>query len=232
MNAVLKATHQLTPDIRQYWFMPEKPLRFTAGQFLDVTLPHDNTDDRGDTRWFTICSSPDDELFCITTRHDYDHGSSFKNALLQMEHGYPLQISEPLGDFVLPKDPARPVIFVAAGIGITPFVSILESLAGESRDIKLIHAVADESDIIFQDVFEEAGVHATIIVKNASPEWGGERGLVDAAKVIGIEQPSPDSLIYISGPEAMVEQLKSELIEKGVGDNQVITDTFPGYTSL
>jgi ferredoxin-NADP reductase len=127
-----------------------------------------------------------------------------------------------------------PLIFVAGGIGITPFHSMFKWLAdtGEQRDIRFLYAVNTEDDIIFQDTYDKAGVHATIIVGNPSEAWGGLRGRLDAETILGIEKPNDDSLIYLSGPEPMIEALEAGLQKHGVDKRQIVGDFFPGYTSL
>jgi ferredoxin-NADP reductase len=166
MQVIFDHSQEEAPHIRTFFFKPEKPVHYTAGQFTELTLPHDSPDDRGIRRWFTLSSSPTDELLSITTRFTPDTGSSFKNALFALEPGTVVQMADAMGDFVLPKLIQTPLIFVAAGIGITPFHSILTWLTatGEKRPIKLLYAVHEEDDIIFQDTFEKAGVHATIVV--------------------------------------------------------------------
>src|SRR5690606_30841983 len=117
------------------------------------------------------------------------------------------------GDFVLPKLIQTPLVFVAGGIGVTPFRSILTWLAdtSEERSIRLLYAVRNEDEIVFQDTFKRADVHATTIVSEASSAWGGERGQLDAEKIMGLGEPAEDSLVYVSGPEAMVESLEKDL---------------------
>jgi ferredoxin-NADP reductase len=78
MKAELVRTEHLQSDIFSIFFSKPARFRFTAGQFTEIVLPHDNADDRGIKRWFTISSSPSDELIAITTRFASEHGSSFK----------------------------------------------------------------------------------------------------------------------------------------------------------
>lgn len=220
--------------IRTFFFRPEKPVHYTAGQFVEVRLDHPRPDNRGTKRWFTLSSSPTDELISITTKFAGQDSSSFKKAVWRLRPGDTLHISDPMGDFVLPKLIQTPLVFVAAGIGVTPFHSILEWLAttSEQRPIKLIQGVKHEEDIIFQDTFEKTGIHATIVVEEPTDAWGGERGLLTAELILGLEHPSEDTLVYVSGPETFVENLKSSLIKAGLSRNQVVVDTFPNYTTL
>lgn len=220
-----------TPNIRTFFFEPEKPVAYTAGQFIELTLPHNNPDSRGIKRWFTLSSSPAHNLISITTKIAPENGSSFKNALQVLKPGDELTISDPMGDFVLPKIMQTPLVFVALGIGITPFLSILQWLAdtGESRPIRLLHAISSEDEITFQDVFERTNQHVTYIVSKPSASWGGERGHVTAEMILGLEEPDNYTLVYISGPEAVVERLNKDLQTAGLNKNQIVGDYFPGY---
>jgi ferredoxin-NADP reductase len=208
--------------------------RYTAGQFVELALTHLESDSRGIRRWFTLSSSPHEPELTITTRLARRDGSSFKKALLAGASGTAVEISEAMGDFVLPKSTVIPVIFVAGGIGITPIHSMLSWLASvhEQRDIRLLWGVKTEEDIIFQDTFRGAGVHATIVVSEPSPSWGGERGRLTAENILGLKPPTDDTLMYMSGPESMLKALEKDLLAHGVQKRQIVTDFFPGYVDF
>jgi ferredoxin-NADP reductase len=234
MKATFDHSEDITNDIKTFWFKPEQPLNYTAGQYTEITLPSAHPDDRGVKRWFTLSAGPGGELVSITTRHARDNGSSFKQALWAMQPGQEVDLAEAMGDFVLPKLVQTPLIFVAGGIGITPFHSIAEWMTRvhEERPIRLLHAVRTEDDIIFQDVFEAAGIKETVVVSEPSETWGGVRGQLNAETILGLEKPTDDTLIYLSGPEPMLEALEKDLLDHGVAKRQLVTDFFPGYTSL
>lgn len=230
MTVTFERAEQEAPQIKTFYFKPDTPVRYTAGQFIELTLPHDQPDDRGTKRWFTLSSSPADDLLSITTKMVKD-SSSFKQALERLRKGDRVHMAEPMGDFVLPKDTSIPLLFVAGGMGITPFHSILRWLptAKETRDIRLLHAVSREDDIVFQDTFRDAGVHATIIVREPSSAWGGERGQLTAEHILKIAEPSSGTMIYIAGPEPMVETLEAGLLKLGCPKDRLVLDFFPGY---
>jgi len=219
--------------IKTFYFKPEQKLVFTAGQFIELHLKHEHPDKRGTKRWFTISSSPEEELISITTRLN-DKGSTFKKALDGLKSGDELDFQGPMGDFVLPKLIQTPLIFVAGGIGITPFHSIFSWLieAKETRPIKLIFGVKSEDDLIFLETFKKASQHVTAVVENPSDTWGGERGVVTADLIKGIASPTEDSLIYVSGPEPMVETLEKNLIKSGINKKQLVLDFFPNYDHI
>lgn len=234
MQVTLDHTRDEAANIKTFYFKPEKPVHYTAGQFIELFIPHKHPDKRGIKRWFTLSSSPTDELLSITTKFAGDKSSSFKKALFGLKPGTELRMVEPMGDFVLPKLIQTPLVFVAGGIGITPFHSMLAWLAAtnEQRPIKLLYGVHSEDEIVFQETFDKAGVHATIIVSDPSPAWGGERGNISAELILGLEKPSEDTLVYVSGPEPMVEALEKDLKKAGLRKDQFVGDFFPGYAGV
>ena len=227
------ATAEAT-NITSFYFKSALPLRYNAGQFIELTLPHDNPDSRGIKRWFTLSSSPSQDLLSITTKLTSNHGSSFKQALQALQAGDELTMSDAMGDFVLPKQVQTPLIFVAGGIGITPFHSMLQWLIAseQRRPIRLIYAVRTEGEIIFLDTFRQAKQHVTVVVKQPSAAWGGERGRIDAKMILGLEKPTASTLFYLAGPEAMTASLAQQLIATGLRKNQLVTDDFTGYSAL
>ena len=234
MRVTFERSQDEAANITTFYFRPERPVQFTAGQFAEWTLKHPHPDSRGIKRWFTISSPPNQELVSLTTKFTSKNGSSYKKALRSLMPGDELQLSDPLGDFVLPKLIQTPLIFVAAGIGVTPFNSILSWLSetNEIRPIRLLYGVQNEDEIIFLSTFERANQHATIIVNEASPAWGGERGLLNAELILGLEKPSEDTLVYVSGPEVFVQKLRQQLLAAGLPSRQIVVDEFANYRDI
>jgi ferredoxin-NADP reductase len=234
MKATLHHIDELTDNIRTFWWETEQPVQWTAGQYTELTLKHPKPDDRGVKRWFTISASPTEEMMAITTRFTAETGSTFKKTLAAAEPGLEVDLAEPMGDFVLPKLLQTSIIFVAGGIGVTPIRSMVKWMAdtGENRPIKFIWGVNREEDIIFTDTWQDAKLDPTIVVGDPSPAWGGERGRLNAEMILGLEKPTEDTLIYLSGPEPMLEALEKDLKKHGVDKRQLVTDFFPGYTTF
>lgn len=224
MKVMFDHAEQESANIKTFFFKPNRPVNYVAGQFTELTLPG------AGRHWFTLSSAPDDSLLTITTKIGTPP-SLFKQTLWALQPGEKVTMAEPMGDFVLPKDTARPLIFVAAGMGITPFHSICRHLANthEERPIRFFYAVARERDLIFLDTFDKLGLHVTIFVTEPTAAWGGERGRITADQIINLGQPTTDSLIYLAGPEPMVEQLRQDLINKKIASEQIVGDYFPGY---
>lgn len=224
----------LNDHIKTFWFKKPANFNYIAGQFIEMTLPHENIDDRGKKRWFTLSSSPSENFISITTKFA-DKSSSFKTILRSLKPGSEVNIVEPMGDFVLPKQKSIPLTFVAGGIGITPMRSMLKWLVdiNEVRRVQLIHAVNDEIDLVFQNVFNNyPHLTYTPVVSNPGAEWKGETGKLSADRILKLAENLTDTgLLYISGPEIMVETFVNDLSNK-ISKSQLVTDYFPGYSSI
>lgn len=234
MNVTFDHSEDIAQSIKTFWFKPERPVKYTAGQFTELYLPHDNADNRGQRRWFTLSSSPTDEMLSITTKFAPEHSSTFKQALLQVKPGTPLKLADPMGDFVLPKDASIPLVFVVGGIGVTPVHSMVKYLIDtkERREIQIIYAVTHIMEVAFEPMFKEYGVKWTMIVKEPPPSYSGETGSLDANRILQLAPDDGLTLYYLSGPEPMVEAFTKDLKDKGVNKHRIITDYFPGYTQF
>lgn len=223
MKVTLDHVDDLTADIKMLWFKPEKPIRYIAGQFTELKLPHEGVDERGDKRWFTLSSSPSEPLLAITTRNSHDKASSFKKQLFSLKPGVELNFAEPMGDFVLPKDRTIPLVFVAGGIGITPMRSMIKWLidTNDKRDIRLLYGVRHESDAVFVHLFKEYGVTVQVTAEHLT-----------ADRIGSFADKLPGKLIFLSGPEPMTETLVKDLQNLGISNKRLVTDYFPGYDAF
>ncbi len=234
MKVTLDHTKDENSNVRSFFFRPEKPMDYTAGQFTEFQLPHNNPDDRGIKRWFTLSSSPTDEFLSITTKFAGETASSFKKTLWQLPMGTELDFAEAMGDFVLPKDPAIPLVFVAGGMGITPFHSIISYLlaTGEGRSIEVILAFNTAEDVLFEDLFKKYGVPPTVVLSDPADSWQGENGHLSGERILNLVDDAQDKRLYVSGPEPMVETLEKDLLATGLDKNNLVLDFFPGYQPI
>src|SRR6476661_8428858 len=105
---------ELAPAIWEYYFRPERPLDFVPGQYLSISLPDVKDDPRGPTRTYTLTSQPKAELISFVVKIPEPH-SPHKEVLINMEPGDQARCNDSMGDLILPKDPALPLVFVAGG---------------------------------------------------------------------------------------------------------------------
>jgi ferredoxin-NADP reductase len=233
---VLKEKIQVATDTFELVFAKNRPLPFVAGQYLEWTLAHDWSDSRGIRRYFTIASSPKDKDIRLGVKF-YQPMSSFKKALQSLEVGDTIVAGQLAGDFVLPKDPKKKLVFMAGGIGITPFKSMIQYLIDikQRRDIVLVYAnrtIEDTSYVQLLDTAErEIGLETLPVF--ATPPTGAQSGefpeKIDSAL---IAREIPDYLereYYISGPHSMVTAYKEILTEMGIPGKHIQEDFFPGF---
>lgn len=233
----LKNKTQLSPLVYDFAFAPDHKLDFMPGQYLEWTLPHAHSDDRGNRRYFTIASSPTESEIHLGVRIQQD-GSSFKEALLNMKEGDCMTGGSLAGEFTLAKDPAEKLVYIAGGIGVTPFRSMIKYLIDikEKRDIVLFYACASETDFVYGDIFDQAekeiGLKVVRVVTDAlkvSPEWKGKTGFITKEMVAAEVVDFADRTYYLSGPDAMVQNYKKMILGMGVKRGRVHTDYFPGF---
>lgn len=217
--------------ISTFWFRPEAELRYEPGQFIELYLPHARADERGERREFSLSSSPHEPLIAITTNFDFENGSTFKRELRKLKPGERVAVNEPMGDFVLPKDTSIPLVFVAAGLGCTPYVGMIKWLIerDEQRQIQLIYSVSQPGDFIFQDLWRNYRLDFIPVVTSPTADWHGETGRITASKLLELIDPVDDKLIYLAGPQSLIEPLFNDLLATGLTRAQVLLDYFPGY---
>jgi ferredoxin-NADP reductase len=230
MNVTLDHIEPIAKNIYTFWFRPSHPISYIAGQYIEMYLPHDAADERGERRWFTLSSSPSEELLAITTKHFGDPVSSFKQRLFALKPGDEVKLSEPMGDFVLPKDTTIPLVFVVGGIGVAPVRSIVKWLldTNEKRTITLLYGAKTESEVAFREIFEAYGITPQIILSSPEVSWRGAAGYITTDMIMQAASDSR-SLIYISGPEQFTEKLAADLKTVALPPERLVLDFFPGY---
>jgi ferredoxin-NADP reductase len=224
---------QLTSTSWELSFRPRRDVRFAAGQYMELTLPHSGVDVRGLRRTFSIASAPggDEVRFGIRVA---ERSSSFKTALLALRPGETITATAVGGDFVLPKDPATPVLLVAGGIGITPYVSHLAAIeaAAAKRDVVLVYASSSADDLAYAERLQTHGQRVFLVapeppeVLPSSWTYLGA-GPLTAELLLPAVPDVRQRAAYVSGPPALVRSLTPALRRAGV--RRVRTDYFSGY---
>ena len=231
----LKEKIPIAADVYDFLFKSDHKLKFKPGQYLEWTLSHSGQDARGIRRYFSVASSPAEEHVRMGVKF-YPQASSFKQSMLHLNPGDKITASQLAGEFVLPKDKNKKLVFMAGGIGITPFRSMIKHLLDtkEKRGIVLLYCNKTPADIVYKDVFDQAekelGIKIIYAVDSApaSGSWRGEIGMVDENM---IKRSVPDfkgRTFYLSGSHAMVMAFEDILRKMGVKRRQIKKDFFPG----
>jgi ferredoxin-NADP reductase/Na+-translocating ferredoxin:NAD+ oxidoreductase RnfD subunit len=228
-------TRELAPTIHEFLFKPEHRLKFKPGQYIELTLPHDGPDDRGIRRVFSIASRPGAEYLRLGLVMPETGHSTFKQALVNLETGTVVRATQIGGSFTLPRSHRKPLVLVAGGIGITPFRAMLDELTekGEKRQVTLFYAVRRQELAVYTDIISQAirtiGLGVVIVVSEPSADWTGETGRLTVETIAKYAPDLADSKIYISGPNAMVQDFQRDLRTYAVSPGNIVTDYFTGY---
>lgn len=222
----LKEKVKLGEDIYDFVFTADRRFSFIPGQYMEWTYAHPNTDDRGNRRYFTLANSPTEEDVRLGIKF-YPNSSSYKRNLLDMNVGAKILAGSLMGDFVLPKDRNQKLVFVAGGIGITPFRSMLKDLIdlGEKRDIVVLYTDKTQDKFVYQDILNTAEKVLGIKTLYVATESAGH---ADANYITTNIPDYRDRTFYVSGSNRMVKGFEDLLSSLNLPKSQVVTDFFPG----
>jgi ferredoxin-NADP reductase len=217
----------------------EKPsgFSFRAGQSADVTLTDPpETDAEGNTRTFSIASPPFADELVFTTRM---RNTAFKRSLKKVPLTTEVKIGPAAGAFTLHKNLAKPAVFLAGGIGITPFLSIVQQADRDrlSQKLYLFYSNRRPEDAAFLHTLralETTNPNFRLIctmtqMSKSKQEWKGETALIDKQMLCRHLAILQGPIYYIAGPPAMVTAMRETLVSAGVEENDIRTDEFVGY---
>jgi ferredoxin-NADP reductase len=217
----------------------EKPsgFNFKAGQFADVTLTDPpETDAEGNTRTFSIASPPFENELVFTTRM---RDTAFKRSLKKVPLATEVQISAAAGSFILHKNRAKPGVFLAGGIGITPFLSIVRQADRDRLPHKLylFYSNRRPEDAAFLETLqtlETTNPNFRLIctmteMSKSKKEWKGETALIDKEMLSRHLATLQGPIYYIAGPPTMVAAMRQTLVSSGVEEDDIRTEEFAGY---
>ena len=217
-----------------YVFQSHRPVAHKPGQFLDWTLHSLRGDDRGNRRTFTIASAPSEDRVRLGVKF-YPQPSAYKQTMLAMKPGDVVYGAQLGGDFTLPEQDEK-LAFIAGGIGVTPFRSMIQHMMdiGDTRPVTLFYGNNRANEIAYVDVFNRAeneiGLRTVYAVADQHhSETNFHRGFIDADLIMREMPDYAERLFYISGPRSMVVKFEQVLSELGIAKNRIKTDFFPGF---
>ncbi|HSX06880.1 MAG TPA: FAD-dependent oxidoreductase [Candidatus Saccharimonadia bacterium] len=223
MKVFFERRTELAPGIWQYFFKPERPVDFIPGQYASLQLLNVTNDPRGGSRTFSFTSLPAEPLISFVLKH-FELQTPYKHCLQALQVGDEARLGDAMGDLVLPKNPDTPLVFVAGGIGIASFVGMLQELLAvqEERQVFLFYGLRSRREQIFREI--------TSVYPLALSSVAISPNRITAQEVV--DSTPPDALVYLSGSQRFVEDLRSDLGALGTQHERIIFDYFDGYTEL
>lgn len=223
---------QLNPNTFEFYFEKPPGFKFSPGQYLKMFLPIENPDMRGTSRYFTISSSPLVPYLTITTRAVR---SSFKKTLKNLKDGETVSIFGPLGYFNLNQENQKPKVFLAAGMGVTPYHSILRTIYKDkiSFDIFLFASFEKSSDAIYLKDFKQMETInpklKVIFTLSKEKKVEFEKGRISIDMIEKYFPKWKNAEFFVVGSESAEKGLLDLLKRVGIEEENIFSENFPGY---
>jgi len=236
-EATLTRNETVAEGTMAFHFAKPPGFAFKPGQSMNVSLiDPPETDAKGNARTFSIVSAPHENELVIATRM---RDTAFKRVLKSMPAGGRVGLRGPAGMFTLESADARPAVFLAGGIGVTPFMSMLRDAAHSrlGRDLWLFYSNRRPEDAAFLEELAALPkrhsrchfVGTMVEMAKSGRPWNGETGFLDRAMLERHLKDLAASVYYAAGPPGLVEAMRKMLADAGVEDEAIRTDEFFGY---
>ena len=228
---------EVAQDTLAFHFEKPSGFDFKPGQSVDLTLINPlETDSEGNTRTFSIASATfENELIFATRMRD----TAFKRSLRTVALGTVVKMDAAMGSFTLHKNSAKPAVFLAGGIGITPFFSIVRQADHDRAPHKLylFYSNRRPEDAAFLETvqdLEKTNLNFRLIatmteMPRSKKKWSGETGWIDKEMLSRYLSELHGPIFYIAGPPAMVTGMRKMLLASGVDEDDIRAEEFAGY---
>lgn len=218
-------------------FTKPADFKYQAGQSIDISLVEPKeTDAEGNTRAFSIASSPQEDSLAIATRM---RDTAFKRTLRDMTPNTEVAIQGPFGSFFLHENMGRPAVFLSGGIGITPFHSIIKDATERvlPHKLTLFYSNRRPEDTAFLEELQnlqKQNPNFTLVATMTDMEkstqiWEGERGYIDGTMLKKYIPEGSQPVYYLAGPPGMVSAMRELLTKSGISSDNIRFEEFAGY---
>lgn len=234
MKAIVAETREVAKGTLLVRFGVEDYPDYRPGSYFWVELPNRGDDDeKGLRRHISLVTSPTETgVVGLATRL---RDTAFKRTLAALQPGDEVEVEEPKGTFLLPEDSSADHVFVAGGIGITVFRSMLRYIADEQLPyrVTLVYSNRDRESAAFLDELDELerrieGLRVVLTMTD-EPGWEGETRHLDAEVLRELLGDLDGKTFLVAGPPAMAEAVADSLRAAGVPEDRVLADKFSGY---
>lgn len=237
MKTTLIKSDTVAEGTMTFTFAKPEGFIYKAGQSIDLFLINPpETDAEGDKRAYSLSSAPDDADLLIATRM---RDTAFKRVLKSLPLGSELTLEGPFGDMTLHEDTTRSAVFLAGGIGITPFYSMARDATRNAlpHRIILFYSNRRPEDAAFLEELQSLSLqnkNFTFVgtmtdMEKSAETWTGERGYIDTTLLTKYVSLEDSPIFYMAGPPAMVTAMRTMLTEVGVSSGDIRTEEFTGY---
>ena len=236
-NVTLKRRDEIAADTLAFHFEKPPGFSFKPGQAIELLLrrtPSADAENIGHA--FSLVSAPFQDEITVATRM---RNSEFKRVLKALRTDALVQLEGPFGSLTLHSNRSRPAVFIAGGIGITPFMSILRQAAKEQlpQQLILLYSNHQPEDAAFLGELQQLAQRnknfrliatMTKMTESGHP-WDGETGHVNEPMLrrVGSELSAP--VYYVAGPSSMVQAMRQTLNHMGINDDDIRSEEFYGY---
>jgi ferredoxin-NADP reductase len=234
MRATVAEKREVAKGTLLVLFAVEDYPDYRPGAYFWVELPdRGHQDEKGLRRHISLVTSPTDVgVVGLATRL---RDSAFKQTLAELEVGDAVEVEEPKGSFLLPEDTSVEYVFLAGGIGITVFRSMLRYIAARQLPyrITLVYSNRDRESTPFFDELGELEERIeglrVVLTMTDDPGWEGETRHIDAEMLREHLGDLDGRAFFVAGPPGMAQGVEEALLEAGVPEERVQTDSFSGY---
>lgn len=227
-ETTIKGIQTVAENTKAFWLKKPKGFLFKPGQYFQVYV-------NDDPHTFSIASAPHEDGLLFATR--IRESSAYKQALDKLQEGDSIEIGEVGGQFVLPRDPAEPIIYLVGGIGVTPVRSMLvhDSRKNHDRPITLLFSNQMPETAPFFDELEALKLSRYMFIgtmtrmQDSQVEWSGETGYIDADMLRRYVGDISLPVYYVVGPPRFVSAMMTMLADANISRRNIVMEEFHGY---